>query len=204
MPGDTREAFCVSVRQAGRVSALDATAHTPAPPPFARVRGSQTSSRPCPRGWASAVLGTEPAQCPARASHCGPHGPGPGGRVLALSATRPASSRAPCLENTRTATHRVCASPSPTSCRASWGPAGWSPPPLPALPFPRARGTEGHRPIFIARWRFCGKPDDICSAVHCLFTLHVREQEAAGPPLPGSRAGRRPASARGGPWAAGQ
>lgn len=68
MPGDTREAFCVSVRQAGRVSAPDATAHTPAPPPFARVRGSQTSSWPCPRGRASAVLGTEPAQCPARAS----------------------------------------------------------------------------------------------------------------------------------------
>lgn len=110
-----------------------------------------------------------------------------------LSATRPASSRAPCLENARTATHRVCASPSPTSCRASWGPAGWSPPPLPALPFPRARGTEGHRPIFIARWRFCGKPDDICSAVHCLFTLHVREQEAAGPPAPGLQS-RLPAS----------
>lgn len=148
MPGDTREAFCVSVRQAGRVSAPDATAHTPAPPPFARVRGSQTSSWPCPRGRASAVLGMEPAQCPARASHCGPHGPGPGGRVLA-PLRHPARVLTCALPGERSHRHtpRV-RKPEPHFLPCQLGAGGLVSPSPSCTSFPQSEGDRGSQAYF--------------------------------------------------------
>lgn len=148
MPGDTREAFCVSVRQAGRVSAPDATAHTPAPPPFARVRGSQSPpgldpGDGRPQCWARSLRSAPHGPAP-----CGPHGPGPGGRVLA-PLRHPARVLTCALPGERAHRHtpRV-RKPEPHFLPCQLGAGGLVSPSPSCTSFPQSEGDRGSQAYF--------------------------------------------------------